>query len=85
MLPKQEPPWGGDVLQSSSPLRTEALLFGIGPAVFQEETYSMSDAELRVKLAANARRLIEAECDIHRNTERIRKIFQSAARTGASA
>ncbi len=51
MLPKQELPWGGDVLQSSSPLRTEALLFGIGPAVFQEKTYSISDAELRLSVA----------------------------------
>jgi len=35
----------------------------------------LDDAELRLRLAANARRLIEKEFDIHRNTARQRAIF----------
>jgi glycosyltransferase involved in cell wall biosynthesis len=42
----------------------------------------LSDSALRVRLATGARRLIEAEFDIRRNTERRRAIFR-AARAGA--
>ena len=38
----------------------------------------LDDANLRVQLATNARRLIEQEFDVHINAERLRKIFQSA-------
>ena len=38
----------------------------------------LDDANLRVRLATNARRLIEQEFDVLINAERIRKIFQSA-------
>ncbi len=38
----------------------------------------LSDSDLRVRLAAAGRRLIEAEFNIHRNTERRRAIFREA-------
>jgi glycosyltransferase involved in cell wall biosynthesis len=37
------------------------------------------DPELRVRLAAQARRLVEAEFDIHCNAARVRKVFGAAA------
>ncbi|HET7479276.1 MAG TPA: glycosyltransferase [Rubrobacteraceae bacterium] len=37
------------------------------------------DPELRVELAENARRLIEADFDIHVNAARLRQVFRSAA------
>jgi glycosyltransferase involved in cell wall biosynthesis len=40
----------------------------------------LDDPDLRVRLAARGRRLIEAEFDIHRNTERRRAMFRGAAR-----
>ena len=40
----------------------------------------LADPELRLRLASGARRLIEAEFDIRRNTERRRAIFRSAGR-----
>jgi glycosyltransferase involved in cell wall biosynthesis len=39
----------------------------------------LRDRELRVHLASRARRLIEAEFDIRRNTARRRRLFQAAA------
>jgi len=36
------------------------------------------DAELRTRLAAKARQLIEAEFDLHRNAAQLRRIFNSA-------
>ena len=41
----------------------------------------LGDCSLRVHLATEARRLIEAEFDIHRNTERMRDMFRSAVRS----
>jgi glycosyltransferase involved in cell wall biosynthesis len=38
----------------------------------------LTDPELRVRLAAGGRRLIEAEFDIHRTTERRRALFRAA-------
>ncbi len=43
------------------------------------------DSALRVRLATGARRLIEAEFDIRRNTERRRAIFRAGARPGGEA
>jgi len=43
----------------------------------------LTDPALRVKLAAQARRLIEAEFDIHHNSARLRAIFQAASRARA--
>jgi glycosyltransferase involved in cell wall biosynthesis len=40
----------------------------------------LADADLRVRLAGAGRRLIEAEFDIRRNTERRRAMFRAAAR-----
>lgn len=40
----------------------------------------LADASLRVRLAAQARRLIEAEFDSQRNTAQLRAIFQAAMR-----
>jgi colanic acid/amylovoran biosynthesis glycosyltransferase len=45
----------------------------------------LSDAELRVRLAHQARRLIEWEFDIHRNTARLREVFMAGARRGLDA
>jgi glycosyltransferase involved in cell wall biosynthesis len=45
----------------------------------------LDDPELRVRLAEGARRLIEDEFDIRRNTERRRAIFQTAAQDPAAA
>jgi len=42
----------------------------------------LADQALRIHLARGARRLIEAEFDIHRNTEFLRAIFQSNAHVG---
>jgi colanic acid/amylovoran biosynthesis glycosyltransferase len=42
----------------------------------------LTDRDLRVRLAAAGRRLIEAEFDIHRNTERRRAIFRAAVARG---
>ena len=43
------------------------------------------DHALRVQIANRARRLIEAEFDIHRNTARLRAIFQKARQPSAAA
>lgn len=44
----------------------------------------LSDSNLRVRLATTARRLIESDFDIHRNTARIRELFaQTRPRTKA--
>ena len=40
----------------------------------------LTDADLRVHLAAGGRKLIEAEFDIDRNTERRRAMFRAAGR-----
>jgi glycosyltransferase involved in cell wall biosynthesis len=40
----------------------------------------LTDPKLRVRLAENARRMMEAEFDIRRNTARRREMFQTAAR-----
>jgi glycosyltransferase involved in cell wall biosynthesis len=45
----------------------------------------LADSALRVQLATRARRLIEAEFDIHRNAARLRAIFQTASRGGVAA
>src|SRR5262245_8162949 len=45
----------------------------------------LTDPGLRVRLAAGARRLIEAEFDIHRNAARRRAIFRQADRVGIEA
>jgi glycosyltransferase involved in cell wall biosynthesis len=45
----------------------------------------LADSDLRVRLAANARRLIEAEFDIRRNTELRRAIFRGNGRKEALA
>ncbi|MFQ5570222.1 MAG: glycosyltransferase family 4 protein, partial [Rhodothermales bacterium] len=42
------------------------------------------DASLRTRLAGQARRLIEAEFDIHRNAARIRSVFETCRWTGDS-
>ncbi len=39
----------------------------------------LDDPALRVRLASEARRLIEAEFDIHTNAAAIRKVFEPAA------
>jgi colanic acid/amylovoran biosynthesis glycosyltransferase len=44
-----------------------------------------ADPGLRVRLASNGRRLIEAEFDIRRNTERRRRIFFGLPRAGLEA
>ena len=38
----------------------------------------LADANLRTRLAANARQLIEAEFDLHRNAARLREVFTTA-------
>jgi glycosyltransferase involved in cell wall biosynthesis len=38
----------------------------------------LADPELRVGLAGRARRLVEAEFDVHRNAARLREAFQAA-------
>jgi colanic acid/amylovoran biosynthesis glycosyltransferase len=38
----------------------------------------LADAELRVRLASNARRLIESECDIRQTTAQLRELFFAA-------
>jgi glycosyltransferase involved in cell wall biosynthesis len=43
----------------------------------------LDDSPLRVGLAAAARRLVETEFEINRNTARLRGIFQQACRVGA--
>ena len=43
------------------------------------------DSILRVQLATRARRLIEAEFDIHRNSAYLRAIFQASAKVGIKA
>jgi glycosyltransferase involved in cell wall biosynthesis len=45
----------------------------------------LADPGLRVRLASNGRRLIEAEFDIRRNTERRRRIFFGLPRAGLEA
>ena len=45
----------------------------------------LGDAHLSMRLAANARRLMEAEFNIHRNTERRRTIFAALPHQGVSA
>jgi glycosyltransferase involved in cell wall biosynthesis len=42
----------------------------------------LADPGLRVRLAEAGRRLIEAEFNIHRNTERRRALFRGAGREG---
>jgi glycosyltransferase involved in cell wall biosynthesis len=54
------------------------------PALAAALARLLGDADLRVRLASRARRLIEAEFDIRRNTERRRAIFRSGARTGTN-
>jgi glycosyltransferase involved in cell wall biosynthesis len=50
------------------------------PALARALERLLTDGELRVRLAGAGRRLIEAEFDIRRNTERRRAIFRAAAR-----
>jgi len=45
----------------------------------------LTDPILRVQLASRARRLIEAEFDIHRNSAHHRAIFQATAKVGIKA
>lgn len=45
----------------------------------------LADPALRVQLATRARRLIEAEFDIHHNSDHIRAIFQASAKVGIKA
>ncbi|MBI3966345.1 MAG: glycosyltransferase [Chloroflexi bacterium] len=45
----------------------------------------LDDPDLRVALAARARRLIETSFDVHRNTAVLRRIFQAAVRTRSAA
>ncbi len=45
----------------------------------------LTDSALRVQLADRARRLIEAEFDIHRNAAQLRTIFQAPAWVGVEA
>jgi len=42
----------------------------------------LEDSTLRVRLATRARRLIETEFDIHRNSAHLRSIFQASAKVG---
>ena len=49
------------------------------------ERLLLEDSALRVQLATRARRLIEAEFDIHRNSAHLRSIFHAAARMGIKA
>ena len=53
------------------------------PALANALERLLTDGDLRVQLAAAARRLMEAEFDIRRNTERRRAIFRAAARREA--
>jgi glycosyltransferase involved in cell wall biosynthesis len=39
----------------------------------------LDDANLRVRLAGSARRVIEEEFDAHRNAERVRSLFGAAS------
>jgi len=48
------------------------------PALARAIERLLMDRGLRVRLANRARRLIDAEFDIHRNTARLRAIFQQA-------
>lgn len=45
----------------------------------------LQDAQLRVRLAENARRLIEANFDIHQNAKKIRRFFSPADQSIASS
>ncbi len=45
----------------------------------------LEDERLRLRLARNARRLVEAEFDIHRNTPALRQIFLTACRNAKVA
>jgi glycosyltransferase involved in cell wall biosynthesis len=45
----------------------------------------LTDPGLRVRLASSARRLIEAEFDVHRNAERRRALFRQANRVSSEA
>jgi glycosyltransferase involved in cell wall biosynthesis len=45
----------------------------------------LADPELRVRLASGGRRLIEAEFNIHRNTERRRAMFRASLRGRGTA
>ena len=40
----------------------------------------LADADLRLRLARNARQLIEAEFDVHRNAARVFRLFETAGR-----
>src|SRR5262245_58744079 len=53
------------------------------PALAHALERLLRDGDLRVRLATAARRLMEAEFDIRRNTERRRAIFRAAARREA--
>jgi colanic acid/amylovoran biosynthesis glycosyltransferase len=45
----------------------------------------LSSPALRARLAANARRLMEAEFDVHRNAAHLRALFQAGVRVGVAA
>jgi hypothetical protein len=40
----------------------------------------LADADQRLRLARNARQLIEAEFDVHRNAARVFRLFETAGR-----
>jgi colanic acid/amylovoran biosynthesis glycosyltransferase len=45
----------------------------------------LDDADLRVRLATNARALVESEFDVRQTSERLRDVLVSASRTRAPA
>jgi glycosyltransferase involved in cell wall biosynthesis len=55
------------------------------PALARALERLLADGELRVRLATAARRLIETEFDIRRNTERRRALFRDAAGRSSAA
>jgi colanic acid/amylovoran biosynthesis glycosyltransferase len=55
------------------------------PALARALARLLDDADLRVRLAEGARRLVEAEFDIKRNAARVRELFRRAAREHAPA
>jgi glycosyltransferase involved in cell wall biosynthesis len=55
------------------------------PALADAIERLLADVALRVRLAERARRLIEAEFDVHRNAARIRALFAAAARRSEPA
>jgi glycosyltransferase involved in cell wall biosynthesis len=55
------------------------------PALANALERLLTDADLRVRLATAARRMMEAEFDIRRNTERRRAIFRAAVRRHGEA